>query len=136
MSNKFRRWLTLCETETLIEATEKIDVLGNEVILYRDPSASQVGSLVRRYNEIRGIEHGGTLWLWRSFYAVHFQIEAHFGFPRKECAEFSIRYYPDGGAVAEKDDYGADVWLMSRAEHLRSKLTQLMRTFPVWEFRG
>jgi hypothetical protein len=124
-----------CEIiSTLDEAIEQADIVGTDVRLYRDPSAEQVWGLMQRYGEMRGIDHDRTIWLWNSLEAVHFQIEVHLHLPRKECAEFCIRYYPDGNMPAA-DDYGADVWLLARADHVRDRLTKLMRRFPVWEFR-
>jgi hypothetical protein len=135
MSNDLRQWITLVEADIVLEAIEKADVRGNEVLLYRDPSAAQVGSLLRKFKDLRGIEHADTIWIWKSYDAVHFQIEVHFGFQRNECAEFSIRYFPDGGDIKPEDDYGPDVWLLNRADHLRVKLTRMMQTFPHWTFR-
>jgi hypothetical protein len=124
----------------LSEAVEKADIAGTTVMLYRDPSPSAVWSLINRFNELRGIEHGGTIWLWNSYEAVHFQIMAHFGFRRNDCGEFSIRYFPDGDVPPEQD-YGADVWIFSREnagsgkDMLKQKITTLMQRFAVWAFR-
>lgn len=82
---------------SLAETVDHQVIAGSHVTVYRDPSWQQVLALLKRYTEIRGLEHDGTFLVWSSYDAVHYQIEATYGLPRRDTAEFAIRFF-DGSA--------------------------------------
>jgi ADP-Ribosyltransferase in polyvalent proteins len=100
-------------SEIISEAVDHQFVGSGEVTVYRNPSVQQAVALLKRYKEIRGLEHDGMVLLWNSYDAVHFQIEASYGLRGKDCAEFFVRLFEEPAEVtflSRKDRRKANPW--------------------------
>ena len=76
---------------SLTEGSQIVKVFGDTVELIADPTSRQLKTMLKACHLVRGIEHGGTIWIWDGYDAAHRQVQLSLKLIPVDCAEFAMR---------------------------------------------